>query len=100
MRAILIPAEQLAALSPLDLLGAVLLSSTHAGGRRVAKGTRLDATIATEFVAAAQRAELTDVRLAFLDPDDVHEDEAAERLGSPWAAVASTWTSSARASWT
>jgi hypothetical protein len=74
------PAE-LAAADPGEMLGAVLLAPVRLDGGRLPKGARLDAA-AIERLTAAARAGTLDraVPLAWPGPDDLHEDEAAERL--------------------
>ena len=73
--------EDLARLAPDELDGAVLLASLRVGTRRLAKGTRLDRALAHELVGAAETGLLdTPLRLAWPDPGDLHEDEAAHRL--------------------
>jgi hypothetical protein len=81
MRARRITPSDLAALSPDELEGAVLLAPARLAGGQLRKGTRLDPAAAGRLIAAARADELPEsVRLALLDPGDLHEDEAAERL--------------------
>ncbi len=62
---------------PLDeARGAIMAHSLRAGERMIRKGTVLD----TEAIAALRAAGRTDVVAAQLDPGDVPEDLAAERL--------------------
>lgn len=56
--------------------GAVLANSQPAGGRRLKKGTVLGA----EDIAALKAEGFSEVLAARLDPDDMSEDAAAERL--------------------
>ena len=72
---------QVASGGPSLLVGAVLIASVPLAGRRLAKGTRIDATTAHALASAAEVGQLgDDLRLVWPDPDDMHEDEAAERL--------------------
>jgi hypothetical protein len=81
MRARRLTSSDLAALSPDELEGAVLLAPARLAGGALRKGTRLDPAAAGRLIAAAGAGELPEtVRLALLDPGDLHEDEAAERL--------------------
>jgi molybdenum cofactor cytidylyltransferase len=76
----LIPSE-LAALSSDQLAGAVLLAPVRVAGAQLRKGARLDPDSAARLIEAARGGMLTEaVRLARLEPGDIHEDEAAERL--------------------
>jgi hypothetical protein len=76
----LTPAE-LASLAPDDLVDAVLLASIRLGTRRLGKGTRLDRALAHELLGAAESGMLEEApRLGWADADDLHEDEAAQRL--------------------
>lgn len=81
MRASRLTPAQLAAAGSGELLGAVLLAPVRLDGGRLPKGTRLDQA-AVERLAAAARAGALEraVPLAWPDPDDLHEDEAASRL--------------------
>jgi molybdenum cofactor cytidylyltransferase len=58
--------------------GAILAHSVRAGGLALRKGTRLTA----EHVAALDAAGVETVVAAQLQPDDVHEDAAAQRLAA------------------
>ncbi len=81
MRAARIPAAALSRMAPADLAGAVLLAAVRLPFETVSKGTRLDRDGAARLVAAATDGMLAHpVRLAWPDPDDVHEDDAASRL--------------------
>ena len=81
MRARRLTPSDLAALSPDELEGAVLLAPVLLAGGPLRKGTRLDPAAAGRLIAAARAGELPEaVRLALLDPGDLHEDEAAGRL--------------------
>jgi hypothetical protein len=73
-------APELATLRPHELAGGVLLATVRVEGRRLGKGARIDDAMAAALIDAGRRRVLGDVRVAWLDPDDVHEDEAAERL--------------------
>ena len=59
------------------LVGAVLLAPFRCGDRVIAKGTRLDAALIAELTGPPGAGLL---RLAWPDPGDLHEDEAARRL--------------------
>jgi hypothetical protein len=64
-----------------ELAGAVLLAPVELDGGRLPKGTRLDAQAAGRLREAARAGTLgRSVPLAWLDPGDLHEDEAAGRL--------------------
>lgn len=81
MRAKLLSQEELAGYEPATLAGAVLLGPVRVSTGALRKGTRLDADAGASLVAAAQSGSLTQpVRLAWPDPDDLHEDEAAWQL--------------------
>ncbi len=81
MRAQRLTPSDLAALSPDELAGAVLLAPARLAGGTLRKGTRLDPAVAGRLIAAARAGDLAEaVRLARLDPGDLHEDEAAGRL--------------------
>jgi hypothetical protein len=81
MRARRLTPSDLAALSPDELEGAVLLAPARLAGGQLRKGTRLDPAAAQQLIAAARAGELSEaVRLALPDPGALHEDEAAERL--------------------
>lgn len=81
MRARRLASSDLAAHSPDEIAGAVLLAPVRLAGGPLRKGTRLDAAAAARLIAAARSGELAEpVRLARLDPGDLHEDEAAGRL--------------------
>ena len=81
MRARRLTPSDLAVLSPDELEGAVLLAPTRLAGGQLRKGTRVDQAVAGRLIAAARASELREaVRLALLDPGDLHEDEAADRL--------------------
>jgi hypothetical protein len=81
MRARRLTPSDLAALSPDELEGAVLLAPARFAGGALRKGTRLDPATAGRLIAAARTGDLREaLRLALLDPGDLHEDEAAGRL--------------------
>ncbi len=82
MRARRLTPSDLAALSPDELAGAVLLAPVLMAGGQLRKGTRLDGTAVERMLAAARSGELAPVRLAYLEAGDVHEDEAAARLAA------------------
>ena len=67
--------------APLDeALGAILAHSQKVGDRMIRKGSMLDA----EMIAALRAAGRTDVICAQLEPGDVPEDVAADRLATPF----------------
>jgi hypothetical protein len=74
--------SDLAALSSDELAGAVLLAPVRLPGGLLRKGTRLDGGAIERLFAAARTGELAPVRLAWLQPGDLHEDEAAARLSA------------------
>jgi hypothetical protein len=81
MRARRISPSDLALLSPDELAGAVLLGGIRLPDRSLAKGSRLGPADAGELVRAAADGRLAEpVRLAWAEPGDLHENEAAERL--------------------
>ncbi len=66
--------------APLDeALGAILAHSQRVGERMIRKGSLLDA----DMIAAMRAAGCTDVVCAQLEPGDVPEDIAADRLATP-----------------
>lgn len=85
MRARRLTRSDLAAFSPDDLTGTVLLAPVALAGNPLRKGTRLELPIIERLIAAARSGELADsVRIAWLESGDLHEDEAAlRRLNSP-----------------
>ena len=81
MRAGRLTAAAVSRMAPADLAGAVLLAPVRLPADSLAKGTRLDRETAVRLIAAATDGALTrPVRLAWPDPDDVHEEDAASRL--------------------
>jgi hypothetical protein len=81
MRARRISPSDLGPLSPDDLAGAVLLGGIRLPDRSLAKGARLSPADARDVVRAAADGRLDEaVRLAWAEPGDLHENEAAERL--------------------
>jgi hypothetical protein len=81
MRARRLPPTDLALLSPDQLAGAVLLAPVRLPEGALRKGARLDPASAQPLIAAARAGVLEQaVRVAWPDPGDVHEDEAARRL--------------------
>lgn len=75
MRARRLTAADLAELTTDDLLGAIVLAAVPLAGGQIRKGVRLDRTLAAALLSAGR-----DVRVAWADPGDLHEDEAAGRL--------------------
>jgi hypothetical protein len=66
-----------------QLVGAVLLAPIRIGGHALAKGTRIDPSLAGALLRAAGEGSLpAQLRLAWGDPGDLHEDEAALRLAA------------------
>ncbi len=81
MRVTRLPALELAQVAPGDLVGAVLLAAVRLPSTPLAKGTRLNEGSATRLIASARSGELAaPVPLAWPEPGDVHEDDAAARL--------------------
>ena len=81
MRARRLAPSDLAQLSADELAGAVLLAPVRMAGGQLRKGARLDAAAADRLLVAARTGAVAEsVRLAWLDPGDLHEDEAAARL--------------------
>jgi len=73
--------EKLAAYDPAALEGAVLLAPVGLTTGTLRKGTQLDAETGDLLVAAARSGILSrPVRLAWPDPADLHEDDAARAL--------------------
>ena len=66
---------------PGDLVGAVLARDLVVGGGRWSKGRRLSAADLAAFAAAPPTGG-DSVTVILLDPGDLHEDEAAERLAA------------------
>ena len=65
------------------MVGAVLLAPIRIGERALAKGTRIDSSLAHALRQAAGEGVLPPrLRLAWSDPGDLHEDEAALRLAA------------------
>ena len=75
MKALRLSVDELAARTPEELVGAVLLATAETGAGVLTKGTRLDQAQAAALHAAGRATSV-----AWLDPDDLHEDEAAWRL--------------------
>ena len=83
MRARRLPFPELAFLTPEELDGAVLLGPVRLPDGSLPKGTRLDPARAARLIAAAVAGAGTEpVRLAWPDPGDLHENEAAARLAA------------------
>ncbi len=81
MRARRISASDLGLLSPDELLGAVLLGGIRLPDRSLAKGATLGPADARDLARAAAEGRLAEpVRLAWPEPGELHENEAAERL--------------------
>ncbi len=73
------PAD-LARAQPADLAGAVLLAPLRLSAGSLPKGTRLGPREIERLIDSARAAELPEVRLAWPEAGDVHEDDAAARL--------------------
>ena len=83
MRSKRVSSEQIASDGAEQLVGAVLLAPIRLGERSLAKGTRIDASLARTLQLAARKAELPPLlRLAWGDLGDLHEDDAALRLAA------------------
>ncbi|MBK7349992.1 MAG: hypothetical protein IPI92_09030 [Gemmatimonadetes bacterium] len=81
MRAERVTAEALASGDRDGLAGAVLLAPVRLGAELIAKGTRLDTEASRQLHEAAQGGRLpASLRLAWPDPGDLHEDDAAAAL--------------------
>ncbi|HET9727121.1 MAG TPA: hypothetical protein VFP28_09425 [Gemmatimonadales bacterium] len=81
MRARRLTPSDLLALTPDQLDGAVLLAPVTASGAALPKGARLDVASAARLIEAARIGGLGgSIRVAFLEPGDLHEDDAALRL--------------------
>jgi hypothetical protein len=65
---------------PADLAGAVLLAPLRLAAGWLPKGARLGPPEIDQLIGAAREGELPDLRLAWPEPGDVHEDDAAARL--------------------
>ncbi len=83
MRARRLVSSELSTLSPDALGGAVLLGPLRLPDGTLPKGTRLGPEQAQRLRSAADRGLLSEpVRLAWPDPGDLHEDDAAARLAA------------------
>lgn len=81
MRARRLTPDEVASTEPSQLAGSVLVASLQVHGQRLSKGTRVDESLAGSLVAAAADGRLSaELRLVWPEADDMHEDEAAERL--------------------
>jgi hypothetical protein len=65
---------------PADLVSAVLLAPVRLSSGSLPKGTRLGPADIDRLIGAGREGRLPEVRLAWPEPGDVHEDVAAERL--------------------
>lgn len=75
--------QEVARCDPAELTGAVLLAPVRLSAGALRKGSRLDAALAAELIAAAQEDQLRlPLRVACPGKEDLHEDEAAERLAT------------------
>ncbi|HUF36570.1 MAG TPA: hypothetical protein VMN37_11510 [Gemmatimonadales bacterium] len=83
MRARRLASTAVGTLTPDELVGAILLAPLSLPDGTLPKGTRLEPAHAARMIAAAAGGGLADpVRLAWADPGDLHEDEAARRLAA------------------
>ena len=81
MRALRLTPGEVANSESSQLAGSVLVASLHVLGQHLAKGTRVDEQLGRSLIAAAANGQLTtELRLVWPDSDDMHEDEAAEKL--------------------
>ncbi len=81
MRSERLSPSAVAALDQQRLHGAVLLAPVRMEGQLFAKGSRVDAALATTLHQAACTGTLTTaLKLGWPDPGDLHEDEASIRL--------------------
>jgi hypothetical protein len=81
MRSRRVSSEQIASDGAEQLAGAILLAPIRIGDRVLPKGTRIDAPLACSLRQAACEGGLpSQLRLAWGDPGDLHEDDAARRL--------------------
>ena len=81
MRARRLSPADLAILSPHELAGAVLLGGIRLPDRSLAKGRTLGPDDARDVVGAAAGGRLREaIRVAWPEPGDLHENEAAERI--------------------
>lgn len=81
MKAVRFTTESVQGVQTSELSGAVLLTTVKLPGHSLAKGSRLDAKAATFLIKAAQESTLaTAFSVAYLEPGDLHEEDAARRL--------------------
>ena len=81
MKAARITLTALQEISATTLMGSVLLAPVRTGRSRYSKGTVLDEAMATDILNAAVTGKLgVSLSLAWPGPDDLHEDQAAQRL--------------------
>lgn len=63
------------------ITGSVLLAPVTVGGERIPKGSRVDPELAGRLLAAARNGAFpAPLRIGWLDPGELHEDDAALRL--------------------
>jgi hypothetical protein len=75
--------DDVARCDPALLVGAVLLGPVHLPAGTLRKGSRIDVRLAAELTAVAQAGQLRlPLRLACPGREDLHEDDAAERLAA------------------
>lgn len=76
-----LPVATVAGLNAEALTGAVLLAPVKLAGATLRKGSRFDRDTGGRLIAAARSGELRQpVRAGWLEPGDLHEDEAAKQL--------------------
>ena len=81
MRSERVTPGQIQSLGIAELTGAVLLAPVRLGGRLIAKGTRVHEQLAAQLLEDSRTGALVSaLRLAWPGPNDLHEDEAADRL--------------------
>lgn len=81
MRARRLTPDEVAHTDPAELAGSVIVATLQVQGQRIDKGTRVDNVLARSLIAAAAKGRLgSELRLIWPDADDMHEDEAGEKL--------------------
>lgn len=75
--------DEVAQFDPAKLAGVVLLAPVRLATGTLRKGSRVDAALAASLIAAARSGTLSQpLRVAWPEANDLHEDEAAERLAA------------------
>ncbi|MEO8138325.1 MAG: hypothetical protein ABI742_01705 [Gemmatimonadota bacterium] len=81
MRSERVTSGQIESLGMAGVIGAVLLAPARLGGRSIAKGTRIDDQLAAQILEDSRSGALVSaLRFGWPGPNDLHEDEAANRL--------------------